>query len=237
MSATQSSLGAFSSRSDDSGHDDGDAEPTYECDHCQTATAVSALVAGSYCSSDCYYRAKGARLLSKIKSDHRFCATCFKQLKEIDRPPEQWIDDHMSLIETALDHGASFSNQGGELVLDYTDCDADTNRTAADAVTGFESHTEHGDQASVRREAEPDTRIYEHDHQWGCVCGNIDSHRRDEILERVEREEVVVDLWTTLHTLSRDGVIEQRPDRDRLFEALRNHWRDWEYAIGRAVYD
>jgi len=73
--------------------------------------------------------------------------------------------------------------------------------------------------------------------RWSCECGAVDPSERDAILEDVEIEAAVPNLLRTLHFLDRSGQIDRRPSKERLFNALREAWRDWEYAIGRALYE
>jgi hypothetical protein len=46
-------------------------------------------VAGSYCSTECAARAKGESFLSDLRDDHRFCWSCLRQRKEIERPTDE----------------------------------------------------------------------------------------------------------------------------------------------------
>ena len=64
-------------------------EKRCECalDDCDAEFGVSAAV-GSYCSRKCRRRDRGRRLLRDIRQDHRFCWSCFRQRKEIERPPD-----------------------------------------------------------------------------------------------------------------------------------------------------
>lgn len=59
---------------------------TYECTVCGIATPAPETIEGNYCSRDCYHRKRGQRLLNLLRHDHRYCYTCFRQRKTIDRP-------------------------------------------------------------------------------------------------------------------------------------------------------
>jgi hypothetical protein len=62
---------------------------TDECDHPDCTTEYTPVKGvDGHCSPECAQRHRGHRLLKLLKHDHRFCYTCFRQLKEIDRPPE-----------------------------------------------------------------------------------------------------------------------------------------------------
>jgi hypothetical protein len=61
---------------------------TYTCkrDACRGVVTPGAAIEG-YCSHECQLRAQGQRLLNLVKHDHRFCYTCFRQLKEVHDVP------------------------------------------------------------------------------------------------------------------------------------------------------
>lgn len=63
----------------------------YTCAHndCTNTRTQSSSVDGSYCSRDCADHAHGAALLNDIKQDHRFCWSCFRQRKRVERPPKE----------------------------------------------------------------------------------------------------------------------------------------------------
>jgi len=68
---------------------------TYECVQCDDHFAAERSVAGSFCSGECYrahQREKRAdSVLELIAHDHRFCVTCCRQLKEIERPTDEQL--------------------------------------------------------------------------------------------------------------------------------------------------
>ena len=63
----------------------------YECslEDCDDERTPTSSVAGSYCSRDCADRAHGWGLLQDIKQDHRFCWSCFRQRKRVERPTDE----------------------------------------------------------------------------------------------------------------------------------------------------
>lgn len=67
------------------------SEERYSCGHgdCDNDRTASTSVAGSYCSRECRDRADGKGLLEDIRQDHRFCWSCFRQRKSIEKPPAQ----------------------------------------------------------------------------------------------------------------------------------------------------
>jgi hypothetical protein len=66
-------------------------EERYDCafDGCDNDRTPSSSVAGSYCSTECATLATGRSFLEDIKQDHRFCWSCFRQRKEIERPTDE----------------------------------------------------------------------------------------------------------------------------------------------------
>lgn len=178
---------------------------TYPCERedCDEQFSEQTAVKGSYCSRECFHRSKGANALSEIQRDHRFCATCFRQLKDVT--PKSDLDlDRVGPITSEAVIGFQHPRPEAEHVVD---------------VTGTTPH----DRFEFGR--------------LGCQCGNVDPSLRDETLERVEREAVLLNLLVCLRILDREGKVANRPSKDRLFATLRQAGRDWELAIGRALYD
>lgn len=221
------------------------AEPqptSYECSFCDSAYESHDPVAGSYCSLECYYRDKGEGVLHDIQQDHRFCSTCFRQVKTVEHPPDQWLEDASSILKTALDAGAEIVGREGQLTLDATD--AETKRsTAADSVVGFQYPTEF---TTFGEDLTPEERRRRLEDQptanrsmrgtWGCECGAVDLADHDRTLELVEGHFVFLNLLRCLLTYYREGAIEQRPSKDRLFDAFREHGREFDLAIGEALF-
>jgi len=63
----------------------------YTCAHddCNNTRTQTSSVDGSYCSRDCADRSAGQAFLQDIKQDHRFCWSCFRQRKRVERPPKK----------------------------------------------------------------------------------------------------------------------------------------------------
>lgn len=85
---------------------------TCTCAQCGGERDPDASVKGSYCSQECHeeHRREKAvnNVLNTIQYDHRFCFTCFRQLKEIDHPPSrapecaigvQYLTEHAEIGE------------------------------------------------------------------------------------------------------------------------------------------
>lgn len=59
------------------------------CASCDAYRNPRKSVRGSYCSEACYFRHRGQKALKNLEDDHRFCRTCFAQVKEIEDPPQR----------------------------------------------------------------------------------------------------------------------------------------------------
>lgn len=56
---------------------------------CSQEFAVPNAVAGSYCSQACADRGTGRDFLRSIRGDHRFCWSCLRTVKEVERPTDE----------------------------------------------------------------------------------------------------------------------------------------------------
>ena len=57
------------------------------CGECDSEIDKDVAIRDTYCSRDCFYRGKGQKALKAIKSDHTLCATCFRFIKCVEKPP------------------------------------------------------------------------------------------------------------------------------------------------------
>jgi len=62
---------------------------TGACKHCNNA--FEEYYAPGYCSESCYHAHQGRKLLNTLTHDHKFCATCGVQLKEVAKPPKTFL--------------------------------------------------------------------------------------------------------------------------------------------------
>jgi len=79
-------------------------EERYDCafEECNETRTSSTSVAGSYCSRDCADRAAGRALLRTIRQDHRFCWSCWRRRKEIERPTDPARRGLGPVVDSAL---------------------------------------------------------------------------------------------------------------------------------------
>ena len=191
-------------------------EQVYECAQCGGDRRSSTSVAGSFCSTACHrdhQREKRAgEIFELLEHDHRFCATCARQLKTVEKPPRQLV------IPPSL-HDADWGN-------------------ASDVLVGYQHRTKHAETGEISLDVddEADRPIVQDGVATGtiCQCGNTaHRHEEDTIRER--------GAFTTAHYLARAARVlraedkhDVRLDRRRLFDAVlegESH-RD---AIARAV--
>jgi hypothetical protein len=182
-------------------------DETYSCQHCGDDRTPATSVRGSFCSATCSFRQYGQQALRRLYSDHRFCGSCFRRIKTTSRPAENTLRD------------ARVSRLVRESFVGYQ------SRTPA-ATVGVDEFGCIGDNEAVRIEG---TRL-------SCECGTVDPQDRHEVLRRLDIRETVVALWHALVELERAGALDQRPNRDDYFGALREHGPDFEYAVGRALH-
>jgi len=214
---------------------------TYNCEHdpCQGVRTAQGSVQGSYCSHECYLRAQGQALLNVIKHDHRYCYTCFRRLKDVHRPSEEWQDRKTQPVEIALDQGAEFtSGPDGILELDASEC---VYRKAIDpeSVIGFQHWGEHATHGEVRIErpdgVPDDTRI-----GLVCTCGQTNHADRDDIIQGADIKAVVEHLHATLEALGEEGQHSTHVDLDTLVDVLYAQYQhdpgyDFPLAVGIAA--
>jgi len=76
----------------------------YECslEDCDNERTRTSSVDGSYCSRACADRARGRALLRDIRQDHRFCWSCFRQRKKVERPTDEARSGWSLLIDEAV---------------------------------------------------------------------------------------------------------------------------------------
>ena len=180
---------------------------TYTCRHCNGSHDATATVGGSFCSERCLYRHRGEKALRRIAADHRYCATCFRQLKTVDRPDDRVLED------------------------------AGVSKLTRSAFVGLQSRTEHAVDGVDEREpvgAVRDRPIKFT--RTSCECGTVDPSDRHAVLRELDPKQTVQSLWACLVALERDGTLQKRPSKDAYLQALRETDLDWAYAVGRALY-
>lgn len=215
------------------------SEYACDADGCEETFTEGTAIRSRFCSLDCFYRDKGRTALNQIESDHRFCATCFRQVKTTSEPSEDWTDRGASPMDAALANGAVLANADGEITLDATEC-SDARPTATDSAVGYQYPTENTTFVVDTADA---TGPYRHlTRTWGCRCGNVDLGERHGVLEDVEIDTMLPSLWRCLVTLVEAGAIGSDDVdvnaqlKERLLRGAREHWRDWEFTIGYTLY-
>lgn len=176
-------------------------------DNCDQQFQVRQAVAGSYCSQDCADRADAAGLLSHIRTDHKFCATCFGLKKDIDppKPARDFDKSGTGWVPTGPDT-ASIERFGQEVSMA--------------AAVGFEHHTD---------------RVERGPYGLECVCGCVSHDAVDEDMRR--DEPFLWNLKTTVdHLREERDKTDKRLDIVTLANELWDG-ADLELAFGRALSD
>lgn len=193
-----------------------DGEKIYKCSHCGGDRRASTSVGGSFCSTGCYRahrRSKQAgEIFELLEHDHRFCATCARQLKTTNKPPRQVV------IPPSL-HDSDWGN-------------------ASDVLIGYQYRTHHAETGEISLDVddEADRPIVEDGVATGtvCECGNT-SHRHEEdalrdrfpfstayyllLATRVLRAEEKHDIHLDRGALF-DAVLEREPIRKAVAQAV-----------------
>lgn len=174
-----------------------ESRDTYECSHCGGDRDPRTSVAGSFCSIECHRahrREKRAReIMRELEHDHRFCATCGRQLKTVEKPTDaalRQIDGYHSTTALVGYQYRTEHAETGEISLDVDD-EADRPIVEDGVATGTV-----------------------------CSCGNT-SHRHEEAALR-ERFPFTTAywLWLAARTLRAEDKHDVRLERERLFDAV-----------------
>ncbi|AUV81280.1 hypothetical protein C2R22_06045 [Salinigranum rubrum] len=198
-----------------------ESSDTITCGFCDEETDEETAIRDSFCSFECFRRYKGRKALNAIESDHTLCATCFRVVKTVEKPP--W---------------------GTELKVEGPRGRGDED-VKKDCLIGYQYPTEHMEKGlrDLKRAVVDDDSVDRRQVvavpaalRWGCECGNTDPKNRDEILEAVDLEQTIVSLLGCLRTLAAEGTLNSPPSWPQLRDALRDHGRDWELVIGTALY-
>lgn len=130
---------------------------------CETVKREWEFRKGKFCNETCETKAAGHAALADYIYDHTVCGTCFRDLKEIEKPKPEKAFEH-------TDTGWTYDDRG-RVRLQYID---QTESRAA--AVGFQYRTEHGSIGEKQRSARVVT---------GTVCnrcGNTDHWHHEPLL-------------------------------------------------------
>lgn len=200
---------------------------SYECsrENCDEEFPQPQAVKGSYCSRECAVLVQGEKLLGHLRRDHRFCHSCFRQLKEIERPTTEFLRSRQGVATDAI-VGYEYLTPNAEL--------GPANRVAPHAKL------DPGAPGSDDPPAPADTLTVS---GTTCTCGTTD--HRDGWLRETETTSIpsaTLRLCRILAFLGREGQHDKRVDARVLVDTLRetkqqNDELDWQRAVGRAILD
>jgi hypothetical protein len=200
---------------------------TYTCSaqDCETTFTRGQGYRGSFCSRQCHqvhrHQKEARDILNQLERDHRFCATCFAQHKEVDTPPS----GHTCNIGP-VDHP-------GRNTLVAKNC-----------LTGFQHTTHWADEGQRTRSVDAYGRERLVGHGPTCDCGNTHHRQRERALDyRFAFEYAHTTLVEAVAELRAEGKTEARVDRDALDVALIDHLLpvqdvttvDWERVLAAAL--
>lgn len=191
-----------------------DDEETYECDHCGAEHHPRDAVK-SYCSHECYLHGEGERILRHVTRDHRWCASCWRPVKTVNKPPT-------TRYTKAPDHPEKDRWQLKDIVIGYQ------YPTKHMVVTEAALGGSDGDRLIAPSKVDYTC--------WGCRCGNTDLGSRHDVLEEIEDEGLLDRVYHCLASFHEEGQFDQSPDRDQLEAAFDEQPGEWAYVIGRALF-
>jgi len=179
-----------------------------------------------HCSHDCFYKDRGEGALNQIASDHRICATCFRLIKSVSNPDESYIQDRKDWRRIIMDYGGDlYGDSDFDKVLDATDVTTSTRITASESIIGFQYPTEHTEY------------LHANSGRWMCQCGAVDTNNREDILASLELETTIAMLLARLTELAQSGAISDTPNTETFVDVFDPQELNWEYAIGKALYE
>jgi len=213
-----------------------------ECDHdaCDASYRIVDGVAG-HCSQECAHRHRGRAFLNTFRFDHRFCATCFAQLKDVDSPSDHWRNRKQDPVEYAIEQGGKFVDAGGgELVLDATDCEHQKT-IDPEQVTGFQSFREHGTIGLVHHETPAGVPNETRRGTICDACGNATLTEADDILRRSNLKLVVQNLLAAGEAVYDEGQTDHELTPAALVDELRRQFDadgelDFALAVGVSIH-
>jgi len=181
------------------------------CKYCEHWCNPDTAVADAFCSEYCRHADKGRRVLNQIQSDHTRCATCFRRIKTVEKPPAS----ASVTVEPPAHEGA---------VDDVRD-----------VLVGYQYQTEHTVWGvdDFGTDAVPALKRQ----RWSCECGNVYPRERDDILEGVDLGATIHRCFDALVDCHEEGAIEDAPDVRRYEQALQREGADFEFVIGYALHD
>lgn len=206
--------------------------PQYgECRRCGDEHPIETAVA-QFCSEECRLRDAGGKQLRNIARDHRFCTACFRQVKEIERPP-----GGTSVVVGPVAHAARSDDAAADVLVgyQYRTRHATTGEREGRAIVT----TDPTDPHAGERPPSPGDRLA----MTGtiCECGTTD-HRDDwargahvtDLSAAAERLVGILD-W-----VGREGQQDKTIDARTLYRTLTESIRetdepDWPLAVGRAL--
>jgi hypothetical protein len=130
-----------------------------------------------HCSQDCADRHRGRKLLRNVRTDHRWCWSCWKPKKTIEKPSEQYRN-------RAFDESGVELTQDGDGELFVQRYGQEDTR---DAVCGFEHYTRHVTRGPYGIECECAAISHDID-EWDRRDEGVPAWRLKRIVDQMRRE-------------------------------------------------
>lgn len=179
---------------------------TYECAHCGGPRTDATH--GSYCSADCYHRAKGEALLNRVEHASQFCATCYAHLRDVEPLGELNVE--------GPDHPTHEDDQGWRNVADGVQ------HPRAALTYGIDAHDGPHGYHEFQRES--------------CACGAVDPNATTAELQQAIPDAVRERLFLAVRWLGWTDDDLPLASRERYDDALAECPHDAALAVGRSVY-
>lgn len=196
-------------------HPDGDVQ-IYECAYCGGDRRASASVGGSFCSTECHRAHKRAKRAGEIfellEHDHRFCRTCFSQLKEVHKPAGVSVVIPPSLHDEDWGHatdvlvGYQFRTPAAETGEISMDVDAEGDRAIVEDGVAMGTICQCG--ATDHRDDEPAIR---EGLAWHAIVAQLDA--AIEALRAEDKHDIDVDTHTLASLLEIDVPVQEALQR------------------------
>jgi len=208
---------------------------SYDCVSCGDEFDARRAVAGSFCSHACHDAHRGEKrvreIFRELEHDHRFCSTCGRTVKTIEKPPERNSKDK-AITDAAVgwQHRTQHGSLGQQSVVVLDDDDDEPDVPDLDFEDGHEpvyvfeydgDTYNTGTYGDFRNPVEPSIRADEPVKMGTiCRCGQTDHKDENETLRDRFPFATAYYLAVAASKLRSEDKHDVEIDRERLFEAV-----------------
>lgn len=208
-------------------------DQTLECGYCDEQFTPPAT-AGSFCSPECHHAHRGMKSAREVfeilEQDHRYCGTCGRRLKDIQKPPKQnsvgkEIPDFVIGWQFRTDYATIGERSPSVDVPDEEDLDIPKNPADPDGpVYAYEKDGTDKNVGNFRDyHNTPDPEPSPSDPVLGgtvCNCGNTDHRHEEESIRNRLPFTTAYYIGIASQDLRSEGKHDVEIDRDRLVDAV-----------------